>query len=72
MGFFGLGELPKEYNRKIHGPYDPATYYGKSELKLKFSTPRVICKIKLRFLDLLVVNVNRNLIKQYLKYLRIK
>jgi len=30
MGFFGLGELPKEYNRKIHGPYDPAVYYGKS------------------------------------------
>jgi len=25
---FGLGELPKEYNPKVHGPYDPATYYG--------------------------------------------
>ena len=31
MGLFGLGELPKEYNRKIHGPYDPAVYYGKSK-----------------------------------------
>merc|ERR1712243_474916 len=25
---FGMGELPKEYNIKIHGPYDPCTYYG--------------------------------------------
>lgn len=25
---FGLGELPKEYNPKVHGPYDPAIYYG--------------------------------------------
>merc|ERR1712168_282793 len=24
----GLGELPKEYNPKVHGPYDPAVYYG--------------------------------------------
>ena len=28
---FGLGELPKEYNPKVHGPYDPATYYGPSK-----------------------------------------
>ena len=25
---FGLGELPKGYNPKVHGPYDPAIYYG--------------------------------------------
>merc|ERR1712029_1282309 len=25
---FGLGELPKEYKPKVHGPYDPAIYYG--------------------------------------------
>merc|ERR1712173_265915 len=25
---FGIGELPKEYNPKVHGPYDPAVYYG--------------------------------------------
>ena len=29
---FGLGELPKEYNKAVHGPYDPAMYYGKREL----------------------------------------
>merc|ERR1712047_141507 len=23
---FGLGELPKAYNPKVHGPYDPAVY----------------------------------------------
>ena len=34
MGLFGLGELPKEYNRKIHGPYDPAVYYGKKDTPL--------------------------------------
>ena len=27
----GLGELPKEYNPKVHGPYDPAVYYGPSK-----------------------------------------
>ena len=25
----GLGQLPEGYNRKIHGPYDPARWYGK-------------------------------------------
>jgi hypothetical protein len=28
---FGLGELPKAYNPKVHGPYDPAIFYGKSK-----------------------------------------
>lgn len=23
------GEYPVEYNPKVHGPYDPARYYGK-------------------------------------------
>merc|ERR1711976_448495 len=31
---FGLGELPKEYNVKIHGPYDPAVYYGPKDKPL--------------------------------------
>eukprot|EP00095_Tigriopus_kingsejongensis_P005509 snap_masked-scaffold1966_size23764-processed-gene-0.3 protein:Tk05509 transcript:snap_masked-scaffold1966_size23764-processed-gene-0.3-mRNA-1 annotation:"leucine-rich repeat-containing protein 47" len=30
----GFGELPKEYNLKIHGPYDPATYYGPKDTPL--------------------------------------
>ena len=34
MGFMGLGDLPKEYNRKIHGPYDPAVFYGKKDTPL--------------------------------------
>jgi hypothetical protein len=42
MGFMGLGELPKEYNRKIHGPYDPAVFYGKSESS--FNSVRVHVK----------------------------
>ena len=29
---FGLGELPKEYNKAVHGPYDPAMYYGKGKI----------------------------------------
>ena len=24
-----LGVLPPEYNKAVHGPYDPAIYYGK-------------------------------------------
>merc|ERR1711862_96015 len=31
---FGIGELPKEYNIKVHGPYDPATYYGPKDTPL--------------------------------------
>lgn len=26
-----FGKLPAEYNEKIHGPYDPSMYYGKSK-----------------------------------------
>ncbi|CAG7837916.1 unnamed protein product [Allacma fusca] len=28
------GEYPVEYNPKVHGPYDPARYYGKPDTKL--------------------------------------
>ncbi|KAK8405157.1 hypothetical protein O3P69_001614 [Scylla paramamosain] len=28
----GFGEYPPEYNAKIHGPYDPARYYGKADI----------------------------------------
>merc|ERR1712108_33200 len=31
---FGLGELPKEYNKAVHGPYDPAMFYGKKDTPL--------------------------------------
>lgn len=24
-----IGTLPAEYNPKVHGPYNPGTYYGK-------------------------------------------
>ncbi|XP_063533582.1 putative ATP synthase subunit f, mitochondrial [Cydia strobilella] len=27
----GLGDYPKEYDPKTHGPYDPAKYYGKPD-----------------------------------------
>ncbi|KAK9500645.1 hypothetical protein O3M35_001873 [Rhynocoris fuscipes] len=26
-----LGDYPIEYNPKVHGPYDPARYYGKPD-----------------------------------------
>ncbi|KAF6201203.1 hypothetical protein GE061_005650 [Apolygus lucorum] len=26
-----IGDYPAEYNRKVHGPYDPARYYGKPD-----------------------------------------
>merc|ERR1712077_157082 len=28
LKMFGLGEAPKGYNPKVHGPYDPSVYYG--------------------------------------------
>ena len=27
------GEYPAEYNPKVHGPYDPARYYGKGKIR---------------------------------------
>lgn len=27
----GFGEYPADYNPKVHGPYDPARFYGKRE-----------------------------------------
>lgn len=30
----GIGQYPPEYNRKIHGSYDPARYYGKEDKAL--------------------------------------
>ncbi|OQR75593.1 mitochondrial ATP synthase F chain-like [Tropilaelaps mercedesae] len=29
-----IGDYPIEYNRKVHGPYDPARYYGKPDTPL--------------------------------------
>jgi len=31
-GFWGIGEYPPEYNRRIHGPYNPSKYYGKPDI----------------------------------------
>jgi len=31
---FGLGALPKGYDKAIHGPYDPAVFYGKADIPL--------------------------------------
>nr|SVE92787.1 EOG090X0JXG [Megafenestra aurita] len=28
------GEYPAEYNPKVHGPYDPARFYGKADTAL--------------------------------------
>lgn len=28
----GFGDYPAEYNPKIHGPYNPAQYYGKRKI----------------------------------------
>ncbi|KAK9744736.1 Mitochondrial F1F0-ATP synthase, subunit f [Popillia japonica] len=27
----GIGDYPAEYNAKVHGPYDPARFYGKPD-----------------------------------------
>lgn len=29
----GFGDYPAEYNAKVHGPYDPARFYGKGNYK---------------------------------------
>ncbi|XP_012284054.1 putative ATP synthase subunit f, mitochondrial [Orussus abietinus] len=29
----GFGDYPAEYNPSVHGPYDPARYYGKQDTK---------------------------------------
>ena len=32
---FGIGELPKEYNVRVHGPYNPGRYYGPDQRNWK-------------------------------------
>ncbi|XP_050315206.1 putative ATP synthase subunit f, mitochondrial [Anthonomus grandis grandis] len=32
MASWGFGDYPPEYNPKVHGPYDPARYYGKADV----------------------------------------
>ena len=32
-----MGTLPPEYNKAVHGPYDPAIYYGKKVQFIKLS-----------------------------------
>ena len=40
--FPGIGETPAEYNVKVHGPYNPGTFYGKRLLNFKlFYVPNV-------------------------------
>lgn len=29
-----FGDYPAEYDPKIHGPYDPARYYGKGKFNI--------------------------------------
>lgn len=29
-----MGTLPEAYNKAVHGPYDPAIYYGKKDVPL--------------------------------------
>jgi len=29
---FGVGHYPKEYDARIHGPYNPARFYGKPDI----------------------------------------
>ena len=29
-----LGQLPSGYSKAIHGPYDPAIFYGKADMPL--------------------------------------
>ncbi|XP_057321728.1 putative ATP synthase subunit f, mitochondrial [Microplitis mediator] len=32
MDWGNWGKYPKEYDRAIHGPFDPAKYYGKADV----------------------------------------
>ena len=48
----GFGEYPREYNVRIHGPYDPSRYYGKR--KRSFNILRYGVGISMRFWFLIV------------------
>ena len=39
LDMFGLGALPKGYDKAIHGPYDPAVFYGKADIPLSQVLP---------------------------------
>jgi hypothetical protein len=44
----GLGELPKEYNKAVHGPYDPAVFYGKKDVPLSQVCHIITSKLRFR------------------------
>lgn len=31
-----LGDYPEGYNKNVHGPFDPARYYGKRKYEMSF------------------------------------
>lgn len=35
-----FGDYPAEYNPRVHGPYDPARYYGKGKWFIIFILAR--------------------------------
>lgn len=34
----GFGDYPADYNPRVHGPYDPARYYGKGKWFIIFNS----------------------------------
>ncbi len=40
------GEYPAEYNPKVHGPYDPARFYGKGLFLLFRRFYPIICELE--------------------------
>ena len=41
----GFGEYPAEYNAKVHGPYDPARWYGKGKCPISAIYSRFYCLV---------------------------
>ncbi len=48
-----FGNYPAEYNRAVHGPYDPARFYGKG----KRCKLRVLCFETWNFARMIIITI---------------
>lgn len=45
MVWLNFGDYPAEYKPEVHGPYDPARYYGKGNYQFVFSISEIVERI---------------------------
>ena len=61
-----LGQLPSGYSKAVHGPYDPAVFYGKPDIPLSQVMQSLSHPPQILFIVILNYNCNLSHIDQFL------